>query len=95
MSTAQWGILVAAMGAIFIPLLVAMLRITVKWTRIEAALETMSQQIASLVQDKDKAHAELASIMKYDRDATDRRLRWLEEHLWKGGNPDAVRRTGR
>lgn len=63
--------------------------------RGERERATMVNQLASiardldrLVADKDRAHAELAAQMREDRQVTDRRLRWLETHLWaRRGKP--------
>lgn len=71
--------------AIFIiPLMALTIRAVVKWTRVEAKLETIAQNMEKLVKDKDAVHAEIITTMREDRRATDRRLRWLEEHIWKG-----------
>lgn len=48
----------------------------------DAQLTRLITDVDKLVQDKDRAHDLLARQMADDRAATDRRLRWLEEHLW-------------
>lgn len=48
-----------------------------------------------LVENKDRIHAEMLGQMREDRQATDRRLRWLEEYLWRRGGEDALRNQGR
>ena len=63
--------------------LVVLTRMTARWSRIEGDLKHLAEDMGELVRDKDKVHAEMLTQMREDRSATDRRLRWLEEHLWK------------
>lgn len=70
-------------GVILIPLIAIMVRMIVKWTRIEDKLSHVADSIDKLVKDKDQVHGELLAQMREDRKATDRRLRWLEENRWK------------
>lgn len=78
------GLVISALSVLIIPAVIMLVRITVKWTRVESALEDLVGDVKKLVEDKDKAHQELYNIMKEDRNNADRRLRWLEETLWKG-----------
>lgn len=73
-------LILATMGIIFIPLLGLLVRITIKWTRVEDALK-------QLVADKDRVHREIIDQMREDRDATNKRLTWLEQNLWQRGRP--------
>jgi hypothetical protein len=63
------------------------------WTRMEIRLESLANSVEKLVVDKDRVHNEIVareqevhnemlSQMREDRNATNLRLRWLEEHLW-------------
>lgn len=63
--------------------LIVLARMAARWSRIEADLSHLSADMHELVQDKDRVHAEMLTQMREDRSVTDRRLRWLEEHLWK------------
>lgn len=81
------------MAAILIPLLVLCYKLVRKGTLIEANQNMLIEDVKALVENKDKVHAEMLAQMRDDRQATDRRLRWLEENLWKGrsvrrGNPN-------
>lgn len=67
---------------LLIPLIALLIRGAIKWTRVEGKLDSVVSQIGNIVADKDRVHAELYTQMREDRGATDRRLRWLEEHLW-------------
>lgn len=58
-------------------------RVTVKWTRIEARLEGVAENLQKIVADKDRVHQEITTQITNDRAVTDKRLRWLEEHIWK------------
>lgn len=48
-------------------------------TQIEDKLDNAIEDIARLVVDKDKVHTAIYEQMRVDRDATDKRLRYLEE----------------
>ena len=68
--------------SLLIPLVVFLVRGAVKWTRVESKIDNAISQLGSIVADKDRVHNEIYTQMREDRAATDRRLRWLEEHLW-------------
>jgi uncharacterized membrane protein YhiD involved in acid resistance len=70
---------------IIIPLVVLLFRIAIKWTKTEDKLDTIAVDLKKIVEDKDRVHQEITQQMTDDRKATDRRLRWLEEHIWKNG----------
>ncbi len=83
-------ILLSAIGIIFIPMLVVLVRGIVKWTRVEDKLDEVIRDMKELVLDKNKVHLEITTQMREDRSATDKRLRWLEEYLWSRGKPNAL-----
>lgn len=72
--------------------LVYMMRMAMRWARVEHGLEDLVTDVKQLVADKDRVHAEIVTTMREDRAATDRRLRWLEEHLWKRNGGNGVQR---
>lgn len=74
-----------------IPAIGLMFRLVIKWTKTEARLEELSKDMRELVDSKDRIHSEMLGQMREDRAATDRRLRWLEENIWKGRGRNAVR----
>lgn len=76
--------MISALAVIFIPLLIALIRGIVKWTRVEDKLDELVKDMSQLIKDKDATHEAMLRQMTDDRSATDRRLRWLEENLWKG-----------
>lgn len=84
------ALILTSMAVIFIPLLVLMVRIVVKWTKVEANLEDLTGDMKALVIDKEKTHTEMLRQMADDRRATDRRLRWLEENIWNRGTKNAL-----
>lgn len=96
MSTAEWTITTAisVLAIMLIPAIGLLIRIVVKWTRTEAKLEELADDMRKLVENKDRIHAEMLGQMREDRKATDRRLRWLEEFLWRRGGSDAIRDKG-
>lgn len=81
------SLLMSIVAVLLIPMLVVAYRGIVKWTRTEERLEQIARDIAKLVVDKDKTHLDMLGQMKDDRNATNRRLEWLERNLWeKHGN---------
>jgi len=94
MTVPQASLIVAIVASIVLPIVFTMLRLAVKWTKVELAITTMSDRMENLIKDKERAHLELATTIREDRKtiteqltldraANDRRLRWLEERLWK------------
>ena len=77
-------------SAIVIPMLIWIVKITSKWTRLEATLAQVMEDLDKIVKDKDKTHEAMLQQMTDDRGATNLRLRWLEEHLWRTRRPPAA-----
>ena len=75
---------------LLIPLVIFLVRGAIKWTRVEAKIDHAINELSNIVADKDKVHTEIYMQMREDRAATDRRLRWLEEYLWKRGDKHAA-----
>lgn len=75
--------LISLTSLLIIPALVLLVRMTVRWTRTEDRLTDLIDDVKALVDDKERVHAEMYQTMREDRAATDRRLRWLEENLWR------------
>lgn len=71
------------MGVLVIPALTIMIRGAIKWTRVEDRLDRVIDDLRRIIEDKDKVHQEITRQISDDRRATDRRLRWLEEHVWR------------
>jgi hypothetical protein len=94
--TPQWSaIILTVFSALLLPALAIMYRGAVKWTRTEDRLATLVEDVRELIADKDKVHAEILEQMRVDRDATDRRLRYIEE-FWmdNGRRRPRLRRRG-
>lgn len=78
--TADWlTVVLAVFSVLLIPLLAVLIRGAVKWTRTEDKLSVLVDDVRQLMTDKDKVHSEILEQMRMDRDATDRRLRYIEE----------------
>jgi hypothetical protein len=78
----EWTtVILSVIAVLIIPAIVILIRGAVKWTRTEDRLESLVTAVEKLVDDKDKVHAAMVDQMTKDRDATDRRLRYLEERL--------------
>jgi hypothetical protein len=82
--TDRFQILLGVLGVVLIPILIMFYRGIVKWTRTEDKLNELLKDVNTLIADKDKVHAAMFQQMVNDRAASDQRLRWLEEHYWKG-----------
>lgn len=85
MSISWAELILTVIAVIMIPLLAFMVRATARWARAEERLTRVAGDLEAIVRDKDRAHQELYTAMREDRAATDKRLRWLEEHLWNRG----------
>lgn len=75
-------ILVFTVGGIA-SLVVYIVRLSSRWATMETKLGGLIERVEKLVQDKESTHRDMLAQMRSDRDATNQRLRWLEEHLWK------------
>lgn len=88
MTKFEWTtVALGLLSVLIIPTLVLVVRIVVRMTQRDGQLDRLVADVRKLVDDKDKVHNEMYRTMRDDRAATDRRLRWLEEHLWKGRTP--------
>lgn len=82
------------LSVVVIPLTVAFIRMLIRWNRVEDRLDQVAKSVDLLVQNKDAVHQAMLTTMGEDRRATDRRLRWLEEHIWNHEG-DKTRRESR
>ena len=86
MTAAAWiPVGLGVLSVLIIPALVILVRGAIKWTRTEDKLSVLVDDVRELIDEKDKVHAELLEQMRYDRDATDRRLRFVEEWFMRAG----------
>ncbi len=73
-------------SVLLIPALIILVRGAIKWTRTEDKLSQLVDDVRQLMQDKDRVHAEMLAQMRLDRDATDKRLRFIEEFFMRKGS---------
>lgn len=86
MTFSVWGSLaLTAVAVLLIPLLALTYRLVIRWTRSEDKLEQVVRDLDGLMRSKDETHRWLYDQMAKDRHVTDKRLRWLEQHLWREG----------
>jgi hypothetical protein len=85
-------ILLTVMSVLIIPALIILVRGAVKWTRTEDSLNSLMKSVEKLVEDKEKVHAAIITQMTADREATDRRFRFIEEFWMSAGQPRPQRR---
>lgn len=76
-------VVLTVVSVIVIPGVVLLIRLAVKWTTLESKLAGLVDDVKQIIIDKDKVHLMIMEEIKADRAASDRRLRWLEQHLWK------------
>ena len=79
----RFQIVLSVIGILLIPIIVMLYRGVVRWTRTEDKLDQLVRDVEKLVKDKDATHSAMLQSMSDDRRATDRRLRWLEEYVWR------------
>lgn len=89
------GLEVATLGlglasVVILPTLAVTVRGAIRWAKVESKVDALIEQVKELVINKDKTHLYMAEMMREDRAATNTRLRWLEENLWKDGKDNAV-----
>lgn len=88
--SANWIIVILTfISVVLVPILIILYRGAVKWTKTEDRLGVLIEDVKELVQDKGKVHAELLEQMRVDREATDRRLRYIEE-FWMAQGRQAI-----
>lgn len=80
-------IMLAVIAVLITPALAILFRAAIRWKGIEDKLDEAVRDLKSIVDDKNKVHTEIVAQMREDRSATDRRLRWLEENIWKLRQP--------
>lgn len=97
-TSADWVIAVLTVfSVLLIPTLIFIVKGAMKWTRVEDRLGSLVDAVQHLVADKDrvhneivaredKIHAEILETIRLDRDATDRRLRFIEEAWMRQSN---------
>ena len=76
-------IILSILTILVIPMIGLLWRIATFRAKITDDIEDIGKDIRALVSDKDRVHKELADQMREDRRATNERLRWLEENLWR------------
>lgn len=74
---------VAFIAGVGIPILGFLITISVQWGGLRSELKSINKELIDIVKDKDDMQHSILDQMKVDRDATDRRLRWLEENVWR------------
>lgn len=93
MTPFEWVITVLTIFSVMlIPVLAILVRGAVKWTRTEDRLSELVKDVGELIESKERVHTAMLDQMGRDRQATDRRLRYLEE-FWMSTGHGRVRRT--
>ena len=86
MTEFEWVIaLLSIFSVLLLPAIGLLISLVARWIRVEARMSEFTDDLRELVVSKDKMQGEMLQQMREDRAATDRRLRWLEENLWKFG----------
>lgn len=68
----------SVLSVLGIPALALVIRLTIRFT-------VLADRLTAVAEGEEKAHTEMYRTMREDRAVTDKRLRWLEENLWRGG----------
>ena len=87
MQDAAWASVAIAALALAFTVVSLLLRTVIRRAGTDATeraeLRHLAQDVAGLARSNAQQLTLLREEIKDDRRATDRRLRWLEEHLWK------------
>lgn len=87
------ALLLSFITVVVVPMLGLTVRNAVRWTKIELRVGEITKDLRAIVDDKNAVHLRIHQEMREDREATNRRLRWLEENLWNttGKGSNAIR----
>jgi hypothetical protein len=72
------SLLLSLIGMLLIPVLVLLWRAAVNWTKL-------SDNVSHIIETNDTAHQDIVNQMAHDRQATNQRLRYLEEYFMNLG----------
>lgn len=75
-------IILSVIAVLMIPLLRLIWGAGQKQQQIEDKQVELIKNMEKLIADKDAVHREIIQTIREDREATNKRLRWLEENLW-------------
>lgn len=78
-------ILLTVIGVLLIPTIGVLFRGMVRWVRTEDQLTNLVHEVKELVNDNEKSRGDILRQMTYDREATNTRLRYLEEYFMSHG----------
>lgn len=54
----------------------------IKWREIRDSLDELSFAVSELAEEITASNAQLLNMIREERDATSKRLTWLEDNLW-------------
>lgn len=75
-------IILSVIAVLMIPLIRLIWGAGQKQQQIEDKQVELIKNMERLIADKDAVHREIIQTIREDREATNKRLRWLEENLW-------------
>jgi hypothetical protein len=75
----------SVVGVLLIPVIALLFRGMIRWVHTENQLAQLVGDVRELIEEKDKVHMEMLGQMRYDREATNTRLRYLEEYFMSHG----------
>ena len=84
------GVGLSILGVVLIPSQVALFRAAMKWADIQSEVRQLSRKLAEMIEQKNRDHDNIYKGMQDDRLATNQRLRWLEEHVWRNRSKDVA-----
>ena len=95
MTRFEWiSVALGLLSVLIIPTLVLVIRLVVRLTMRDEQIGRLAEDVRKLAEGEERVHSEMYRTMREDRAATDRRLRWLEEHLWRTGGARRDRQQG-
>jgi hypothetical protein len=78
-------LVLSVIGILLIPLIRMAWLAMVRWISTETQLKQLVKDVGTLVENQDTVHSAIYKQMQIDREATNTRLRYLEEYFMNHG----------
>lgn len=79
-------IILTILAVLILPGIGLMIRSAVRSARLESDVRNVIDDVKQVIMTETEAHKEIYEQMREDRKASNQRLMWLEQNLWKRGN---------
>lgn len=79
-------IILTILAVLILPGIGLMIRSAVRSARLESDVRNVIEDVKQVIMAETEAHKEIYAQMREDRKASNQRLSWLEQNLWKRGS---------